>query len=101
VWACINGVIITITVIMHLPIVDRGLLWSTVRRIQPLTLESFGQRSPMCRYGLCTSIYSQEDCQFWSGDMLMGFGGKKLGDLSKQGITGNAANNILLITPFS
>ena len=67
---------------------------SAVRRVQPLTLERL--RSGLASVpgmGVCSSHYSPEDCNFWSGPYADGIWSQRLAELTHQGIKGNAAFN--------
>ncbi len=81
----------------HFAFTNRGdwaFYGNTARRMQPLTPESLGAAlATVPGMGLCTSIYSREDCFYWSAQHSDEIISEKFSDLSKRGIKMDAASN--------
>jgi tetratricopeptide (TPR) repeat protein len=72
---------------------DWAFYGNTARRMQPLTPESLGAAAASVPgMGLCTSLYSPKDCEFWSAHHSDDMYVQKLIDLNHRGITGEAAS---------
>jgi hypothetical protein len=79
---------------------DRGdwaLYGNTARRMQPLTLKRLGAAvafvPPM---GICPSLFSYDDCNFWAARYSDDLIAQKRDELSAQGITGDAASRYFI-----